>query len=91
MTNTVKNKDKTKQLYAIAFDGAGSSSFGNDFARNVIIFGVDNSSSSDTSNQKNNFSVLSKRSTDDINDSSSSAEQKFSINISKENTKFCLI
>ena len=32
------------------FDGAGSGSFGNDFARNVLIFGVDNISSSHTNN-----------------------------------------
>lgn len=48
-------------------------SYLNDFARNVIIFGFDNSSSSHTSNQKNDFSVLSKWSTDDINDRSSFA------------------
>ena len=30
--------------YGIAFDGKGAWSFGNDFARNVIIFGVDNGS-----------------------------------------------
>ena len=30
----------------------------NDFARNVVIVGVDNSSSSHTDNQKNNFLVL---------------------------------
>ena len=30
--------------YGMAFDGTGSWSFGNDFARNVVIFGVDNSS-----------------------------------------------
>ena len=32
--------------------------FCNDFARNVIIFGIDNSSSSHADNQKNNFLVL---------------------------------
>ena len=44
--------------YRIAFDGAGSSSFGNDFTRNFLIFGVDNSSSSHADNHKNNFLVL---------------------------------
>ena len=43
--------------YGIAFDGAGSGSFDNDFASNVIIFGVDNSSWSHTDNSKNNFLV----------------------------------
>ena len=36
--------------YGIAFDGKGKRRLGNDFARNVIIFGVDNSSSSHTDN-----------------------------------------
>ena len=34
-----------------------------------MIFGVDNSSKSNTDNQKNNFLLLSKEPTDDINDS----------------------
>ena len=33
-------------------------SFGNVFARNVVNFGVDNTSSSHTNNQNNNCSVL---------------------------------
>ena len=37
--------------YGIAFDGKGMWSFGNDFTRNVIIFGVDNSSSSHADNR----------------------------------------
>ena len=42
----------------IAFDGEGSWGFGNDFARNVIVFDVDNSSSFHTNNRKNNVLVL---------------------------------
>ena len=38
--------------YGIAFDGKGSWSFGYDFARNVIVLGVHNSSSSHTGNLK---------------------------------------
>ena len=40
-TNVVKNSDKEKYVYSgyqITFDSAGSQSFDNDFARNVIIF-----------------------------------------------------
>ena len=44
--------------YGIVFDEAGSWSFGNDFARNVVFFGVDNSSSSHAENCKNKFLVL---------------------------------
>ena len=45
--------------YGIAFDWKGSWSFNDDFARNSIVFGVDNSSSSHTDNLKNNFLILS--------------------------------
>ena len=57
-TNIVKNNDKGNYLYSgyrIAFDGAGSWSFECDFARNVVIFGVDHSSSSHTDNRKKDF------------------------------------
>ena len=54
--------------WGIAFDGEGSWSFVNDFARNIVIFGVDDSSSSHTNNQKNIFLELSEGPTDGIND-----------------------
>ena len=41
--------------YGVAFEGKDSWSFNDDFARNVIIFGVDNGSSSHTDNLKNGF------------------------------------
>ena len=44
-TNVVKNSYKEKYVYSgygITFDSGVSWSFDNDFARNVIIFGVDN-------------------------------------------------
>ena len=53
-TFIVKNSDKAKSAYSgygIAFDGKGSWSFGNDFAR-IVIFGVDNTSSSHSDNHK---------------------------------------
>ena len=56
--NIGKNNDKEKYVYSghgISFNGNGEWSFGNDFARNVIIFGVDHSSSSHTDNLKNDF------------------------------------
>ena len=52
--------------YGIAFDSAGSWSFGNGFARNVVIFGVDNSSSSHV-NSCNNFLMLDEGPTYGIN------------------------
>ena len=57
-TSVVNNSDKEKYLYrgyGITFDSAGSWSFNRNTARNVIIFGVDNSSSSHADNHKNNF------------------------------------
>lgn len=44
-TNIVKNSYEVKWAYfgpGIAFVGTGSCSSGNDFAENIIIFGVDN-------------------------------------------------
>ena len=41
--------------YGIRFYNAGSWSFDNDTAKNVILFGVDNSLSSHADNHKNNF------------------------------------
>ena len=38
--------------YGLAFFGAGSRAFGNDLARNVVIFDVDNSSSFHAENGK---------------------------------------
>ena len=92
-TNIGKNNDKSKYMnsgYGIVFDGLDSWSFGNDFARNVVIFGADNISSSHTDNRKNNFLASVEGPTDDINGSIAAAEKKFSINFSKANTKFCL-
>ena len=43
-TNIVKNSDKENNVYSgygTAFDSAGSWSFDNDFARNVVILGID--------------------------------------------------
>ena len=76
-TNIVKNGDKEKRVYSgygITCNGAGSWKFGNDFARNVVIFAVDNSSPSHTDNHKNNFLVLGESATYGINRSFGSPE-----------------
>ena len=42
----LKNSNKSKRVhtgYGIAFDGGGSWNFGNDFVKNIVIFGFDNS------------------------------------------------
>ena len=76
--------------HGTAFDGLGSWSFGNDSAMNVIIFGVDNSSTY-TNNCKNNFLVLPEEPTDNIDGSTEAAEKKLSINFSKARNKFAWV
>ena len=56
-----RNTIKRKFFYngqRLAFDAAGSWNFGNNFGRNVVIFGNDNSSSIHTDNCKINLLVL---------------------------------
>ena len=71
-TSIVKNSNKEKCVYSgyeIAFDVNGERSFDNDFARNVVTFGVDNSSPFHTDNFKINFLVLGQGGTFGINGS----------------------
>ena len=76
--------------YGIAFNGKGEWNFGNDFARNVIIFGVDSSSSSHTDNRKIKLLILGEWNTFGLNGSFGAPEKKFSINFIKEKTNFSL-
>ena len=92
-TSIVKNSDEEKYVYngyGITFDSANSWSFNKDTARNVIIFGVHNNSSSHADSHKSNFLVLGEGPAYGINGSFGSPEKKFSINFSKANTKFYL-
>ena len=60
-TSIVKNSDKENYDYTeywITFNNTDWWNFGNGNARNIIIFGVDNSSSSHVDNRKNNFLIL---------------------------------
>ena len=59
----------------ITFHSAGSWRFNNDITRNVIIFGVDNSSSSHADNHNNNFLVLGEVLTVGMNGSFGSPEK----------------
>ena len=57
-TNVVKDNDKEKYMYSsyeIAFDGKGSWSFNYEFARDVVVFRVDNSSPSHTDNLRASY------------------------------------
>ena len=71
--------------YGITFASAGSWSLVNDFARNVIIFGVDNISSFHSDNL-----ILGEGPTYGINRSFGSPEKNFNIDFTKANTKYCL-
>ena len=89
----VKHSDKEKWVYngyGITFDITGLCNFANGFARNFKILDVDNSSSSHIDNGEKHFFVLGESPTYGIYGSFGSPEEKLSINVSKENTKFCL-
>ena len=73
--------------HGMTFDSAGSWTFDNDTARNVITFGVDNGSSSHAENAKNDVFVVKRRSN---LRNFVSPEKKFRNNFSKANKKFCL-
>ena len=82
----VRKAVKSKFTYndqGIACDGERSWSFGNGFARNAIIFGVENSSSSHVDNPKNILLVLGKGLTDGINDTPRTAEKKLVLTLVK--------
>ena len=78
-TNRVKNNEEENYAYSgygIAFGWKGSWSFDNDSTRNIVIFGVDNSSSSHTNSQKKWFFSLSEGPTYAITGSLGSPEKK---------------
>ena len=74
--------------FRITFDGNGERNFGNDFAKNVIIFGVDNHSSSYTDNRKNDFLKVKVQLLVLIE--TLVHQKKLDIDFSKVKTKFCL-
>ena len=87
----VRSAIKNKFIYngwGIAFDGEGSWGLSKDFARIVLIFGVDNTFSFHTDNQENNFFVLGEETTDDINDITGAAEKKLVLTIVKQMQRF---
>ena len=86
-TNIRKISDKAKWVYSgygIALDGTGSWSLGSDLARNVVIFGVDNSSSAHTDNCRNKFLILGERPTYDINGRFVSHDKSFALILVKK-------
>ena len=76
--------------YRIWFDRKRSYSIGNEIGRNVIILGVDMSSPQKVDNKGKDILILRKGPTQGIGEHSLTAEKSYSINFTKENTKFCL-
>ena len=77
LARNATNSKFTYNGWIIAFDGEFSLSFGNDFARNGVIFDVDNSSSFHTEIiKKIIFLVLGAQPTDGTNDNTGAAEKK---------------
>ena len=74
--------------YGIAFYVEEWWSFGNGTAKNVIIFGVDNSSSLYFDNLTNNLLTLGKDPTFRINGNFGEPEEKFSTNFLKQIQNF---
>ena len=75
--------------YGIGFDRKGIFSIGDRVGKNVIIFGVDMSSSPYVDNKKNDILILRKGSTQGL-EHILAAEKLYSINLTKIKTKFCL-
>ena len=87
-----KNADIDKYGYSgygIGFDRYGSFSFpGAGLGKNMIIFGVDMSSSTKIDNRKKDILILGKGRTQDL-EHTLSAEKVYSINFTEKNKKFC--
>ena len=75
--------------YGIGFDRKGYYSIANEIGRNVIIFGVDMSSSQHIDNKKKDILILGKGPTQGL-EHTLTAEKLYSINFTKKGTKFCL-
>ena len=76
--------------YGIGFDREGFfSQPSGGTGRNVIIFGVDKSSSTKTDNKGKDIFLFGRGPTQGL-EHTHSAEKTYSINFTKENTKFCL-
>ena len=73
--------------YSIRFDRKGSYSIGDEVGRNMIVFGVDMSSSPHTDNKKKDILILGKGPIQGL-EHTLTAEKLCSVNFTKENTKF---
>ena len=88
-----KNSDIDKYKYfdyGIGFDKGFYSHPSRGTGRNVIIFGVNMSSSSHIDDKGKGILILGKGPTQGLGEHSLTAEKMYSINFTKVNTKFCL-
>ena len=76
--------------HGIGFDRKGKFSVSNGFGRNCIIFGVDMCSSVHVDNKKNVFLILGEDPTQGLDDTTLTAERKYSINFTVTRKKLCL-
>ena len=78
--------------YAIGFDARGffSFSYGNELVKNIIIFGVDNSSSAHVNKRKNNILIAGKDPTQVSDYTKLTAEYEISINFNDQKNNFFL-
>ena len=74
--------------YGLAFDRKGEFTFGNEYGRNVIIFGVDMNSSVHVDNKKKDILILGKG--QGLGRTTLTAEKLYSINFTENTKKFCL-
>ena len=76
--------------YGIGFDSHSEFSLlDGSIGKNVIIFGVDMSSSVHIDNKKKDILILGKGPTQGLNDTTLSVEAQYSIDFSRSNRKFC--
>ena len=75
--------------YSIGFDRKGFFSIGDEVGRNVISSGVDMSLSSHIDNKNKDILILGKGPTQAL-EHTLAAEKLYSINFTKQNTKFCI-
>ena len=88
-----KNADIDKYGYSgydIGFDKETSFSIGNETSKNVIIFGVDMSSSSKIDNRKKDILILGKEPTQGL-EHTLSAEKLYSVNFTKKRKNYKIL
>ena len=59
------------------------------FCKNVILFGVNNSSSAHADNRKKDHWIFGRGPTDGLDDTTIITEAKYSINFTEQENKFC--